>query len=146
MAAVDVLPGEQILIMIGDGESPEVFSHPCLINTDRGIQFSSSTTQEVVPDCDDPSAPAWVSTEVDGLNATISGAGMLDVASVEEFYAYYTSGANKNIKVKINKTGGRTFTGAYKLTEFGITGTRKSKATCSITLVSDGAVTDAANA
>ena len=146
MAAVDVINGEKILIQIGDGETVETFAHPCLINTERGIQFSSSTTQEVVPDCGDPTLPAWVSTEVDGLNATISGSGMLDVASIEEFYAWFESGANKNVKVKVDKTGGRTWTGAYKLTEFGVTGTRKSKATCSITLVSDGAVTDAANA
>jgi predicted secreted protein len=145
MAAVDVINGEKILIQIGDGADPEVFAHPCLINTERGIQFSSSVTSEVVPDCATPGDPAWTSTEVDGLSATISGAGMLDVASVEEFFDWYTSGLNKNVKVKIDKVGGRTFTGAFKLTEFGLTGTRKSKATCSVTLVSDGAVADTAN-
>lgn len=146
MAAVDVVNGEKILIQIGDGASPEVFAHPCLINTDRGIQFSSNVTSEAVPDCSDQSTPAWTYTEVDGLSATISGSGMLDVASIESFYAWFEGGADKNVKVKVDKTGGRTFTGAFKLTEFGITGTRKSKATCTITLVSNGAVTDAANA
>jgi len=146
MAQVDVVNGEKLLIMIGDGASPEVFSHPCLINTDRGISFSSSLTQELIPDCDSPEDPAWQSAEKDGLSANINGAGMLDVASIEEFYDWFTSPDTKNVKVKVDKTGGSTWTGAFHLTEFSISGTRKSKATASLTLVSDGEVTRADNA
>jgi predicted secreted protein len=146
MALPSVLNGEKILILVGDGASPEVFSHPCLINAERGITFGSSTNQEVVPDCDDPSAPAWVSTEVDGLNATITGGGVHDVASTEEYFDWYTSGEAKTVKVKQDRAGGSTFTGSFKLTEYAFTGNRKNKATGSITLVSDGPVTRADNA
>jgi predicted secreted protein len=146
MAGPSVINGDQILILIGDGASPEVFAHPCLINTDRGFTLASSATQEVVPDCDDPAAPAWVFTEIDGLNAAITGSGVHDVSSTEEYFDWYTSGASKNVKVKQNRVGGSTFTGAFKLTEYSFTGTRKSKATGSISLVSDGPVTRADNA
>lgn len=146
MAGPSTFAGEELLIQIGDGESPEVFSHRCIINTNRGFSRSAQTTQEVVPDCDNPSDPAWVVTEVDGLSATISGEGMIDLTSLEFFDDWFEAGESKNVKVRINKTGGRTYTGAYKLTQFDMNGVRKQKATGSITLVSTGAVTGADNA
>jgi predicted secreted protein len=144
MAAVDVVNGEMLLVQVE--WTAGVYSHPCLINTERGIAFSSNTSDSVVPDCADPSAPGWVDREVDGLTASISGAGMLDVASVEDWYAWYISGEAKSVKVKIDKTGGSTFTGDFLLTEFAMTGNRKEKATASITLVSDGSVVRTDNA
>ena len=146
MAEPTTITGDQILIQIGDGASPEVFSHPCLINTDRGIQWSANVISELVPDCADPSAPAWNSTEVDGLGASISGAGMYDLASEAMFYAWFISGDSKNVKVKTGTTGGSTYTGAFKLTEFGVSGARKTRATASVSLVSTGVVVRTANA
>lgn len=147
MALVDVVNGEKLLILVGDGATPtEVFDHPCLINTDRGISFASSLTQELIPDCDNPDDPAWMTAEKDGLSATVNGAGMLDVASIETFDDWFRSGDTKNVKVKVDKTGGSTWTGAFHLSEWSISGTRKSKATVSLTLVSSGVVTRADNA
>jgi hypothetical protein len=37
MTDVAIVAGEQLLIQIGDGGSPETFTHSCLINTTRGI-------------------------------------------------------------------------------------------------------------
>jgi len=145
MAQVDVISGEKLLIQIGNGATPEVFAHPCLINTDRGITFSSTTTTDIIPDCSDPAAPAWQQTEKDGLSAQISGSGMLDVASIDDFYDWFISEDPKNVKVRVDKTGGSTWTGSFHLTEFAIQGTRKQKATVSITLVSNGPVSRANN-
>lgn len=146
MALVDVVAGEKLLILVGDGVTPtEGFAHPCLINAERGISFSASMVSETVPDCAAPDEPGWQQTEKDGLSATITGAGMLDVASVAAFDEWFSSKDTKNVKVKIDKAGGSTWTGAFHLSEWQITGTRKNKATCSITLVSDGPVTRAAN-
>lgn len=141
---VDVINGEQILIKIGDGADPEVFAHPALINTDRGIAFSSSVNSTPNPDPANPSAPAWNATDKDGLSATISGAGLLDLGDVADYFDWYEGQGTKNVEVVLQKTGGLKFKGAFHLSEFQITGQRKNKATCSITLVSDGAVTRAA--
>lgn len=146
MAQPSVINGEQILILIEMVGASGTFTHPCLINTDRGITFGSSTNQEVVPDCDNPSDPAWVSTEVDGLNATISGSGIHDVASTEAFFDWYSSGEGKLVRVKQNRVGGSTFEGTFKLTEYNFSGGRKAKVTGGITLVSDGVITRSDNA
>lgn len=146
MADVDTLKGSQILIQIGDGGAPtEVFAHPCLINAERGIEFSSSTTSQVIPDCDNPDDPAWEQIEKDGLAATINGSGMLHLGSVEEFDAWYNSNDAKNVKVKLNKAGGSTWTGPFKLTGWQIGDNRNDKATASITLRGTGKVTRADN-
>ena len=146
MAEPTTITGEQILVKIEMVASSGTYAHPCLINTDRGIQWSSNVISELVPDCADPGAPAWNRTDIDGLSASISGAGMYDLASEADFYDWYTSGVSKNVKVQTGTAGGSTFTGAFKLSEFGVTGSRKTRATASITLVSDGPIVRTANA
>src|SRR5690606_33512417 len=48
----------KMLIQVGDGADPEVFSAPCGLTT-RGLNFSAETSDTTVPDCDDPSLPSW---------------------------------------------------------------------------------------
>lgn len=144
MALVKTLAGSQLLVQIGDGASPEVFAADCLINTDRGIQFQSETNRQTVPDCDAPEDPGWSELTVDGLSATITGAGMLHTTSTPDWDDWFRSGASKNVRVKLNgvvlANGGGYWAGAFKLTGWEVSGTRKEKATVSITLESDGVV------
>ena len=145
MAAVKAMNGTSLLVQIGDGGSPEVFAHDCLINTERGIAFASETNRQVIPDCDTPEAPAWSVVNKDGLSATITGAGMLHTASVPDWDAWFNSDDAKNVRVLLNGVtlvnGGGHWAGAFKLTAWEITGTRNEKAQVSVTLESDGAVT-----
>ncbi len=143
------LNGEQLLIQIGDGASPETFAHDCLINTERGIAFAADMQEFVIPNCLTPEDPAWKETTKDGLSASINGAGMVHTSSVESFFNWYTSKNTKNVRVNVNvagSDGGGYWSGAFHLSAFEITGTRKEKATVSITLVSSGAVTWTDNA
>jgi predicted secreted protein len=145
MAPVKKIAGENLLVQIGDGGGPETFTHDCLINTERGIQFQSDSNQEVIPDCNNPSDPGWKTLNKDGLTATITGAGMLHTPSVETWFNWFNSDDAKNCRVLLNgvllANGGGYWAGAFKLTNFEITGPRKQSSTVSVTLVSDGAVT-----
>ncbi|MFN3746703.1 MAG: phage tail tube protein [Hyphomicrobiaceae bacterium] len=143
MAQVQTLNGTQLLVQVGDGADPEVFAHDCLINTDRGIQFSADQNRQVVPDCEDPDTPAWSELSLDGLSAVINGAGMLHTPSVAGWFAWFTSGASKNVRVRVNAAaaaGGGYWAGRFKLTDFEVTGARNEKSTVSVTLGSDGPV------
>jgi hypothetical protein len=150
MTAVKTLAGESLLIQIGDGATPtETFTHDCLINTDRGISFSSDVTDVIVPDCDDPEAPAFKQRFIDGLSGDVSGAGILHTASVETWFNWFVSGDSKNVRVNQNVAGalgGGYFAAAYKLASFSISGARKNLSTCEVSLVSTGAVTWVDNA
>lgn len=150
MTAVKTLAGESLLIQIGDGATPtETFTHDCLINTDRGINFSADVTDVMVPDCDDPEAPAWKQRFIDGLSGDISGSGVLHTASVETWKTWFDSGDSKNVRVNLNVAGalgGGYFSGAFKLSAFNISGTRKNNSTAEVTLVSHGAITWTDNA
>lgn len=142
----DVVSGSKLLLQIGDGADPEVFATRCMINTTRSISFSATMINDNIPPCDEEHAddPAWTSSEVDVISCAIEGSGFLDAGDVDFFFNWLSSGAAKNIKFKVNKTGSSVFTGAFKLSNFAITGERKNKATCTISLVNDGPVTIAA--
>ena len=49
MAQPTVLAGTKLLILVGDGGSPEVFAQPCGLTT-RGITFTASTNSTLIPD------------------------------------------------------------------------------------------------
>ena len=148
MAAVKHARGVKLLLKVGDGASPEVFSTFCSINAARGISFTSTTTDFNLPDCDDPEQIAWVVREKDGLSASVTGAGVLNTPDVEGFFDWLASPDSKNCKVVVDVPavdGGIVFSGAFHLTDFEITGDRGGKMECSITLASDGEITSAAN-
>lgn len=145
MASPKTMSGRQLLVQIGDGDSPEVFAHDCLINTERGINFASETNRETLPDCDDPDAPGWSEVTVSSQSATITGAGRLHTPSVKEWFDWFVSGTSKNVRVLLNgvslANGGGHWAGKFKLTAFEVTGPETGRAAVSVTLESDGAVT-----
>jgi predicted secreted protein len=138
MAQAATIKGTQLLIKVGDAASPEVFTHPCLINGERGIQFQSEANEVIIPDCSSPDDPAWKQVTKDGFSAQISGAGVLDTASIDDFDTWFRADTAKNVRVYVAEVG--YWEGAFKLTEWGITGARGDKAQVSLTLVSDGVV------
>lgn len=143
MAPVKSMNGTKLLIQISDGGDPAVFTHDCLINAERGIQFSSDRNDEVVPDCDNPDSPGWKSGTVDGLQATVNGAGMLHTTSIKPWFNWLASGETKVVRIKTDVSaanGGGYWEGPFNLTAFEITGSRGAKATSSETLVSNGAL------
>ncbi|WP_421912730.1 phage tail tube protein [Mesorhizobium sp.] len=139
MTAVPRVTGSKLLVQIGNGANPEVFDHDCLINTKRGVQFSSEKTESIMPDCDNPDDPAWKSVSKDGFQATISGAGMLYAASLGDWWDWYNSDDAKNVRFNVTPAG--YWQGAFKLTDFEVTADgNKDTATTTVTIVSDGAV------
>jgi hypothetical protein len=148
MAAVKHARGVKLLIKVGDGASPEVFSTPCSINAERGITITSGVNDQDIPDCTNPDAIAWVVREKTNLSASITGSGVLDTEDAEFFFDWVKSEEPKNVKVIVDVPavdGGVIFTGAFHLTEFSITGNRGEKMQSSISLSSSGEITSGAN-
>jgi hypothetical protein len=135
--------GRLLRVKIGNGATPETFSETCLINTSRGIEFSGSPIENLIPYCDNSEdLPGWMEREMDGLSATITGAGILDTPSLEAFWDWFKSGASKNIQVWIDVAtadGGGYYSGAALLTRYGVTGeSQRARSTFDATIASDG--------
>lgn len=144
MASVKALDGIKLLIQIETAPGSGTFAHDCLISLDRGISFSAEGSDSNVPDCDDPSLPSWRQTFIDSISAEINGGGMLHTTSTENFFVWLTAGTPKNVRARIDTTGadgGGYFAGAFKLTQFNVTGSRGEKITAEITMANHGAVT-----
>lgn len=135
---VDKVRGESLLIKVGNGANPEVFVHPCLINTSRGIKFGSNANKIVIPDCDNPTDPAYSQVLMDGLNAMIDGAGKLDAAAVATYDDWFRSGATKNVQVWLGDKG--YWQAGFKLTQWDVKGERNNYCDVTISLESDGTV------
>jgi hypothetical protein len=141
MANIKTLVGEKLLIQIGDGATPEVFTHDCLINAERGAQHNSNTSEELLIDCDDPSAPGFMEVFKNGLSISVSGGGKLHTPSVETWWNWWNSDTAKNVRIKIDAPGadgGGYIAVPMKLTQFNIVGSRKAHTTVDVTLMSHG--------
>ena len=142
MAKPNTLRGTKLYIKVGDGASPEVFSHPCLINAERGITFRSNASDIVVPDCTTPDDPAWRELVKDALSAGVTGAGVLDnvLATIQAYTDWWKGDTAKNVQVWLGTIG--RWQAPFKLTEWAITGERTNKINVNLTLESDGEVSD----
>lgn len=144
MADIKHMRGLKLLLKVGNGASPEVFTAKCSINAERGISFKAGTNDNEVIDCADPEALAWLLREKTNLSCDITGAGTLNTPDVQEFFDWTTSPDAKNCQFIVDvpaADGGVIFLGAFHLTQFDITGAKGAKTQVSIALNSDGEVT-----
>lgn len=128
---VNAVSGEEILVQIGDDADPQVFAHDCMINTDRSINLTATTSDQQIPNCTDPSKPPKTVRRVDATDSTISGAGLLHKDSA----LVWAQRVGKTISIRGRIAGALRVAGLYILTEFAITGTARQYSTASITLV-----------
>lgn len=140
MTAVNVFNGEQLLVQIETAPGSGAYDADCLINTQRGIKFSSSIQEDLIPDCDNPGDPAWVQLAKDGLKAEISGTGKTHVNSVPFWFNFFRKDVTLKCRVKINVAGGVIWQGGFKCSDFDAGGDRKKKVESQVSLKSDGEV------
>jgi len=138
------LLGTSLFIKIGDGAAEdESFAHPVMINTDRGLQFSTSGQEDYVYDPADPDAPAWADFYKTGMSLQVSGSGKLDLASLDDYFTWLASDDAKNAQIWFGGATAPHIDGGLKLTDFQVTGpggTGRTTCTVSLTFRSHGAL------
>lgn len=143
MAKPSTVSASSILVLVGDGASPETFAQPCGF-TSRGFNRTTDVSEVDVPDCDDPDAPGWTEREVRSLSAAVSGEGVIAKESLDVWDEWYESGAARNCKVRFNNYGGtgvhRDYEGEFILTRFELGGENKTRANVTVELQSNGPV------
>ena len=144
MAEIKHARGVQLLLRVGDGESPEVFTVYCTINAARSITGEAATNEFNIPDCDDLEAVGWIVSEKVSLSYTVSGAGILNTPDAEIFAEWLHDPLSRNCEIVVDvpaADGGITFAGKFHLTTFELTGDRGAKIEANLALVSDGVIT-----
>ena len=142
MTRPTTLKGSKFLIQLGDGADPEVFTAPCALNT-KGIALSGQANEFEVDDCDDPDAPTWIERVMRSLSGEVTGEGTLAMESWNTWNAWFTSGLEKNIRVKLDETGannGGYFSMSAVLSSLALTAQQRGLAQISVTLQSNGAI------
>lgn len=143
MAKPDTMKGSHLLIMLGDGTSPETFAAPCGLVT-KAINFDATTNDFNVPDCADPDAPSWTERVVDALSAGVPGSGVVSLADLDTWRVWFFSGLAKNVQVVLDEDlarGGGHFAMSAVMTTFNITGNKGELAQLEINIQSNGEVT-----
>lgn len=140
MAKPTVLAGTKLLLLLGNGASPEVFAEPCGLTT-KSFDLSASTNTTVLPDCDDPEAAAWEATDINALSATGSGTGVMAVEAFDKWNDWFLSTETNNMQIKLDHGDLGHYAGGFKLTSFKLAGTRGNKVTVDLSFKNDGEVT-----
>lgn len=140
MAQPTVLVGTKLLILVGNGASPEVFAQPCGLTT-TGIDFSASTNSTLLPDCEDPEAPAWEVKDINALTASVSGQGVMAVESFDVWNDWFQDVEPRNCQIKLNSSELGYWEGVFIITSLQYGGQRGQKVTLNVTLANSGAVT-----
>lgn len=130
----------QFWIVVGDGESPELFEAPCGL-TSKAFNQTASTQETIVPDCVDPDAPAFVERAVDALSSEISGDGVLAMEAHHNIWQpWLFEAAPRNVRIGLGSIPdplvGGYYEGPYILTVLNMTADRGQKMRGAVTIQS----------
>lgn len=132
--------GRTLLIKIGDGADPEVFTTLCALTT-KTITINNEEIDVTTPDCDAPEGPMW--TEVlDGTKRVSFSGNGISKGRTEEVAALTTVLADTpfaNLQVIVPNFG--TFAGSFFFSSFELGGEMSGGVTMGLSTGSSGAVT-----
>lgn len=139
MAAPLVISGTKLLILVGDSAVPEVFGQPCGLTT-RTFDLAASTNTTLIPDCDDPDAPAWEAKDINALSAAVTGAGVMAIEAFATWNNWFMAAVSKNAQIKLDDPALGYWAGSFILNSLKFSGSRGNKVLIDISLVNNGAV------
>jgi hypothetical protein len=104
---VNVQAGELLILEIGNGAVPEMFTPTCTINTTRKITFSNKSSTAEAADCTNPSSPAQTVRQVMSTDLSFDGDGLADGPSIFALVQWNqgVGGTVKNCKIVMNRSG-----------------------------------------
>ena len=147
MAKPTTYKGSLVAIYLADPldvTPPFTFLKPCGLSN-HTVTFTKNAQEVNVPDCDDPEAPQWIERDVESLDFSASGEGILAAESVEAWWDYFNSTDAVLARIYIgapdNITTGYYWEGLVHVNNFEVTGQTGQRAAVSIGIVSSGEMT-----
>lgn len=140
MSRPTTLRGTKLLLKLGNGATPEMFTSPCALNA-KSFGRTATTNDFNVGDCDNPDDPTWVERVKSALSSTITGSGTLAQEFLDRWEDLYEGADSAHVQVILDyAVGPRTYQGSYHLTTLNITGNDGELCQVEIELQSDGEV------
>lgn len=147
MAKPTTYKGSLVAIYLADPldvTPPFTFLKPCGLSN-HTVTFTKNAQEVNVPDCDDPEAPQWIERDVESLDFSATGEGILAAEAVEAWWDYFNSTDSVLARIYIgapdNITNGYFWEGQVHVNSFEVTGQTGQRAQCSIGIVSSGEMT-----
>ena len=131
--------GRLLLVKIGNGESPEVFTNVCGIQT-RSFNLSASEVDTTIPDCTDPGKAVQRTAEPGIVNRTFSGSGKFVSGTTSDILMDHVNNATVfNAQVVVPGLG--AYSGSWYVSEFEFSGEMENNMDFSATFVAAGPLT-----
>lgn len=132
--------GRALLVKIGDGASPEVFSNLCGLNS-KAMTINNSSIDVTTPDCSTPGGALWTET-LNGLkNVSITGDGFFEDSASELRMNTVAMAADNSCNFTVTVPAFGTYAGAFRIASLEFGGETEGGVTYSLSLESTGAVT-----
>lgn len=145
MAAVKTTRWSKLVLKVASAASPTTFVALCSINASRGINFTTSLTEEAIPDCSDMEAVMWMIREKVSIGVEVTGGGKIDKTNVKTFVDWAKDKDTLPCQVVLDDDIAAnviTFEGDFHLETFSMTGDPGSPTVSGeIALKSSGEVT-----
>ncbi len=148
MSVISQASGEQLVIQLGNGATPEVFAASYTINTTRTLDLTATASSTELADPITPSNPAQVWRQIKSIDLKFSGSGIADAPSIAALVNWWQGGQPKNVKIIQNRTGaagGFTFSLAMVVTSLQLAGVRGDLQTFTGTFEASGTIAFAPN-
>lgn len=131
--------GRTLLIQIGDGESPEVFSNLCGLKT-RSFNLSANEVDTTIPDCENPENAVQKTSEPGIVNRTFSGSGTFVSSAMSTILmGHVNDGEVFNAKVIVPGLG--TYSGSWMVSDFTFEGEMEGNLQFNATFAAAGPLT-----
>ncbi|WP_019567270.1 phage tail tube protein [Agrobacterium sp. 10MFCol1.1] len=131
--------GRTLLIQIGDGETPEVFSNLCGLTT-RSFNMSANEVDTTITDCVNPANTPQKTAEPGIKNRTFSGSGKFVKSTSNTAFMVHVNDATK-FTAKVIVPGLGTYTGPWFVSEFEFSGEMEGNMEFTATFVAAGVLT-----
>jgi|TARA_R110000822_G_C15240174_1_gene486276 TP901-1 family phage major tail protein len=130
--------GRSLLLKIGDGASPDVYTAFAGLNS-KSLTVNNSAIDVTTPDATTPGGALWAES-LNGLKAvSVSGDGIfLDEAAQEGRLNTIAMAADPSANFQILVPGFGTYTGGFRVTSFEFGGETEGAVTFSLSLESSG--------
>lgn len=132
--------GRALLVKIGDGADPVVYSNLCGLNS-KSLTINNSSIDVTTPDCTTPEGALYTETLAGLKNVSVSGDGFFEDSTAEARMNTVAMANDNSTDFEIVVPDFGTYAGTFRIASVEFGGETEGGVTYSLSLESSGTVT-----